>query len=90
MIPQCFAEPENAFHVENWHIIRDFLVNSGLFSINFFIFGSFNRLFVKNQLIWQLFFDNSYTQGFFPPRCNFVLQNGTHANPILAVFSDFR
>ena len=31
LIPQCFAEPENAFQVENWHIILDFLVNFWLF-----------------------------------------------------------
>ena len=47
-MPQCSAEPENAFQVENWHIFLDFLVNFWPFSINFFIFGSFNRLFVKN------------------------------------------
>ena len=74
LIPQCFAEPENAFQIENWHIFLDFLVNSWLFfSINFFTFGSLNRLFVKNQLTWHLFLDNSYTQRFFLPRCNFVL-----------------
>ena len=50
-MPQCFAEPENAFQVEHWHIILDFLGNFWLFSFNFFFFGSFNRLFVKNQLI---------------------------------------
>ena len=42
-----FAEPENAFQVENCHIFLDFLVNSGLFSINFFIFGCLNRLLSK-------------------------------------------
>ena len=28
---QCFAEPENAFQVENWHIFLDFLVNIWFF-----------------------------------------------------------
>ena len=58
-MPQCFAEPENAFQIENWSIFLGFLVNFWLFSnIFFFIFGSFNRLFVKNQFIWQLLSDN--------------------------------
>ena len=26
MIPQGFTEPEDAFQVQNWHIILDFLV----------------------------------------------------------------
>ena len=51
LMPQCFAEPENAFQIEHWHIILDFLVNFWLFSFNFVFFGSFNRLFVENQLI---------------------------------------
>ena len=62
----------------------------GFFSINFFIFGSLNRLFVKNQLGWQLLFDNSYTQRLFLPRCNFVFINFTYADPLLVFFSDFR
>ena len=70
---QCFAEPENAFQVEIWHIFLDFLVIFWLFSINSFVFGSFNRLFVKNQLIVQLLFDISYTQRPFLPQSNFVL-----------------
>ena len=28
---QCFAEPENEFQVDNWHIILDYLVNFWLF-----------------------------------------------------------
>ena len=44
---QCFAEPENAFQVENWHIILDFLVIFWLFSFNSFFFGSFNRLLLS-------------------------------------------
>ena len=71
-MPQCFADPENAFQIENWRIFLDFLVNFCLFLINFFIFGTFNRLFVKNQPIWQLLFDNLYTERLFLPRCNFV------------------
>ena len=43
-MPQCFAVPENAFQIENWHIFLDFLGNFWLFSFNIFIFGSFNRL----------------------------------------------
>ena len=51
-MPQCFAEPENASQVENWHIILDFfLLIFGFFSINFFIFGSFNRLFCQKSVI---------------------------------------
>ena len=37
-MPQCFAEPENASQVENWHIILDFLVNFWLF---FLLISSF-------------------------------------------------
>ena len=70
-MPHCFAEPENAFQVENWHIL-DFLIIFWLFYINFFISGSFHGVFVKNQLLWQLLFDNSYTQRLFLPRFNFV------------------
>ena len=50
LMPQCIAVPENALQVENWHLFLDFLVNFWL-SINIFIFGAFNHLFVKNQLI---------------------------------------
>ena len=53
------------------------------------MFGSFSRLFVENQLIWQRAFDNSYTQRLFLPRCYFVLQNCTYANAILIFFSTF-
>ena len=31
LIPQCFAEPENAFEVQNCHIFVDILVNFCLF-----------------------------------------------------------
>ena len=89
-MPQCFAEPENALQVENWHIVLDFLVIFWLFSFKFFFFRSYNRLFVKNQLIWQYLFDNSYIQRLFLPRYNFVPSNCTYANPILVVLSDFR
>ena len=37
-MPQCFAEPENAFQVENWHIFLDILVNFWLFVL---LFSSF-------------------------------------------------
>ena len=30
-MPQCFAEPEKAFQIENWRIFFDFLVNFCLF-----------------------------------------------------------
>ena len=33
-----FAEPENAFQFENWHIILNFLVNFWLFYISFISF----------------------------------------------------
>ena len=72
-MPQCFEEPENEFQVENWHIFLDFLVIFWLFSNNFFIFRSVNRLLVKNQLIVQLLFDNSFTPRLILPQCNFVL-----------------
>ena len=61
----------------------------GFFSINFFIFGSLNRLFVKNQLGWQLFFDNSYTQRLFLLRCNFVFKKLTYADPTWYFFPIF-
>ena len=37
-IPQCFAEPEDAFQVQNWHIILDFLV---FFYFFFLLISSF-------------------------------------------------
>ena len=30
-MPECFAEPENAFQVENWQIFLDFLNKFGFF-----------------------------------------------------------
>ena len=73
-MPQCFAEPENAFQIENWRKFLDFLVNFWIF---FLLISSFLDLltvfFVKNHLIWPLLFDNLYIQCLFLPRCNFVL-----------------
>ena len=37
-MPQCFAEPENAFQIENWPIFLDFLVN---FWLSFYPFIHF-------------------------------------------------
>ena len=88
-MPQCFAVPENAFQFEIWHIFLDF----SLF-LTFFLISAFLVLltifFVKNQLMWQLLVDNSYTQGLFLPRFNSVFENCTYADQILVVFSDFR
>ena len=61
--------------VSSWKLAHNswfFWLIFGFFNINFFIFGSIIRLFVKNQLIWQLLFDISYTQRLFLSRCNFV------------------
>ena len=63
-----------------------FKLSLGFFSINFFTFRSFSRFFVKNQLIWQVPFDNSYTQRLFLPRCTFVLKKCKYADPNLVVF----
>ena len=38
LMPQCFAEPENAFQVENWHILLDFSV---IFWFFFLLISSF-------------------------------------------------
>ena len=47
-IPQCFAEPENEFQIQNWLKFFDFPVNFlELFSINLLIFGFFGRLLSK-------------------------------------------
>ena len=55
------------------------------FSINFFK----SRLFVKNQLIWQLPFDDSSTQRLFLPRCFFLFYKIVHMLVRFWYFSNF-
>ena len=70
LIPQRIAEPENAFQVQNCHIFLAFLLILGFFSINFFIFGSFSRLFVSLYGHFSLIIH--VLNASFLPRCNLV------------------
>ena len=68
-MPQCFAEPENAFQVENWYSILDFFVKFWLFFLLDLLTVFLGRKSVNMAISLT---ENSYTQRLFLPRCNFV------------------